>query len=279
MTHTFRLAQAPPFLPWRAFRWYAGRPNLLGLAPVIVYQMAKVGSSAVVSALRDARLPVFHVHRMSADHLQAMRDTRRALGWQVPPVPAHDRLGLRLRRDVIDRGRKAVIVTLVRDPIARNISSYFEHLDAIWGTPNAHESISMERLHRAFLERFTHSEALTWFEDELQAVTGLDVYQTPFPSCGYSLIQHENLKVLILKTESSDETKARVLTDVLGKRISVLQRVNETRSKSKALAHRDFIRTLPLGEAYIREMLDSRYCTHFYSPVERDRMRKRYEAR
>src|SRR4051794_39437103 len=123
-------------LPLRAQRWCARHRNCLSIVPIIVYQMAKVGSSAVAAGLGRARLPTFHVHRMDAGHLRRMREERRALGWSVPPVAPHDRLGLRLRQDLLERGGRAVIVTLVRDPIARNVSSYFEHLDFIWQRQN-----------------------------------------------------------------------------------------------------------------------------------------------
>lgn len=271
-----RLSPAPALVPWRLYRRYASRRNLLGVAPLIVYQMAKVGSSAIVAALRQARMPVFHVHRMDAAHLTALRETRRALGWDIPPTPPHDLLGLRLRRDVIEPGGPAAIVTLVRDPIARNLSSYFEHLDAIWRRPNAHEHVSMDQLIHGFSERFPHPEPLTWFEDELEKVTGFDVYQTLFPACGHLSLRLGNRSLLILKAELPDETKAEALTELTGTRIATVHRVNPTRIKPKGVVYRRFVESLRLSDAYLSTMLESRYCRHFYSPAERAAMWRRY---
>src|SRR5689334_3346689 len=111
-----RVFHAPAIIRSWLDRWHARRESP-ATVPVIVYQMAKVGSSAVVAALQQAGIPALHVHRMDADHLCSMRQARAFLGWQVPPVPAHDLLGLELRRDVIAPGHRADIITLVRDPI------------------------------------------------------------------------------------------------------------------------------------------------------------------
>ena len=112
-------------------RWIALHLRVPGIVPVIVYQMGKVGSVAVFAALERAGVPAFHVHRMNRDHVDRMRLRRRALGWAEIPVAPHDVLGLSLNERVIAKGRRAAIVTIVRDPIARNLSSYFEYLAAI----------------------------------------------------------------------------------------------------------------------------------------------------
>lgn len=250
----------------------------LGATPVIVYQMAKVGSSAVVAALQAARLPVFHVHRMDAGHLAAMREARRRLGWYIPPVPRHDRLGLRLRRDIFDRGREVAIVTLVRDPVARNLSSYFEHLDSIWHTRNAHESISAKALADGFGPRYTHAEPLTWFDDEMLPVTGIDVYQRPFPASGSLVISTGRIRLLILKSEMPDAAKGEALSAFIGRPNLTVTRVNATEDKSKGEAFRRFVSDVSLPDDYLRQMLESRYARHFYSDSERKGLWERYAS-
>lgn len=235
--------------------------------------MAKVGSSAIVEELTRHHLPVFHVHRMNPEHVTALREQRRRLGWEVGPIPPNDELGMRLNRDILQRGRTAKIVTIVREPIARNLSSYFEHLDAIWHTRDAHESIPIGDLCRGFLERFTHSEPLTWFDDELRPVTGVDVYAHPFPD--ERVIRTERIAVLILKAEDGNEAKSAALSDFLGVDI-VVRRSNETRSKSKGDAFLRFRQALRLSREYVEEMSGARYTRHFYSASERQQFARLY---
>ena len=252
-------------------RFLAAR-GVPGFIPIYVYQMAKVGSSAVYEALLERGLPAFHFHRMNREHLERMRARRAELGWAPRPLADGDVLGLKLYDKLVSRGHRAKIITLVRDPIARNLSSYFEHLDAIWNTRDAHASVSMEDLHRGFGERFPHDEALTWFDDELRAAFGIDVYKHPFPASGHQRIGD----LLILKTELDDATKAAAVAGFLGLRELSLKSVNVTEAKAKGDAYRRFRSTLRLDPAYVDRMLDARYTRHFYTDVEREAMRRKY---
>jgi hypothetical protein len=236
--------------------------------------MAKVGSSAIVDALERHHLPVFHVHKMSREHVMSLREERRRRGWELGPIPPHDELGMRLHRDVLQRGRRARVVTIVREPIARNLSSYFEHLDAIWCRKDAHESIPVEDLCRGFVERFPHSEPLSWFDDELLPVLGIDVYAHPFPD--EPIIRTERADLLILKSESSDEAKGAALARFFGIDGIVVRRMNETRSKSKGAAFARFRQSIRLRREYVDEMLNARYTRHFYSAAERERLASVY---
>jgi hypothetical protein len=238
--------------------------------------MAKVGSSAVVAALDEARIPVFHVHRMSAEHLDRMRRTRGSLGWLVPPIPAHDQLGLRLRELLINSGSRVSIVTMVRDPIARNLSSYFEHLDFIWQKIDAHDGVPMSALIEGFHSRFPHEEPLTWFDDEMLPVTGIDVYDSPFPESGHLTVRRDNLDLLILKSELADEVKAQVLSQFTGVPIRSVGSRNRTSEKTKGAVYRQFAREIRLDRAYVERMLGSRYARHFYTARELDELRARY---
>jgi hypothetical protein len=260
----------------RAGRFLALHANVPRLEPVIVYQMAKVGSSAIVDALERRRLPVFHVHRMNPEHLAHLREERRRLGWEVGPVLPHDELGTLLNRKVVQRGRRARVVTIVREPIARNFSSYFEHLDSIWHVKDAHRSIPLEELCRGFVERFLHTEPLTWFDDELLPVLGIDVYARPFPEEGHDVLRKERLDVLILKCESSDEAKSAALSRFLGIDGITVRRANETGSKEKGAAFQRFRQTIRLSPSYIEDMLGSRYSRHFYSEEERRKLASHY---
>ncbi|MEO8035797.1 MAG: putative capsular polysaccharide synthesis family protein [Acidobacteriota bacterium] len=248
----------------------------LGREPVIVYQMAKVGSSAVVDALNRSGLPVFHVHRMDSGHLDRMRRERDALGWLIPPMTPGDRMGLKLQERVVARRRPAKFVTLVRDPITRNLSSYFEHLDFIWRRKRAHATVPVEDLCSGFMERFPTTEPLTWFDDELLPVMGIDAYRHPFPGSGHLRIEREPFSVLILKSESADEVKRAALSRFLGVNVAALRRTNSTERKAKGEVYRQFLERLRLPVDYVESMLDARHTRHFYDAAERAAIRRRF---
>ncbi|MBV8519429.1 MAG: hypothetical protein JO197_18705 [Acidobacteria bacterium] len=238
--------------------------------------MAKVGSTAVLEALQRRRLRPYHVHRMNAEHIARMLAGRRAKGWYEAPLQPHDRYGPLLRESIIRRGKRVRVVTLVRDPIARNLSSYFEHLDAIWSTRDAHEKIAMDELCRGFFERYTHDEPLTWFDDELLPVLGIDVYQLPFPAEGHLVIRTPQCELLILKAELSDAQKSAALSRFFGMRGIDVRRANDTGTQSNGEAFRRFIEAIRLTPDYVDRMLDSRYTRHFYGDEERVALRRRW---
>lgn len=240
------------------------RGNVPGLTPVLVYQMAKVGSSAIYAALQRARLPVFHVHRLSAEHLDRVREERRALGWRVPPIHAHQRLGLDVFAKIVAKGRRARIVTLVRDPIARNLSGYFESIDEIWSVAGAYAVIPAEEMQRGFLERYTHDEPLTWFDDEFLPILGVDVYDHPFPAAGHTTIHTDRYDILILRSELPDDAKRSALSSFFGRNIPPLRRENTTGNKAKGAAYEQFRSTIRLPEEYVARMKSSKYYRHFY---------------
>lgn len=82
--------------------------------PILIYQMGKVASRTIYkSLLYTPGMQVFHVHRIGKD--------------------VHPNLYERVARF----GHPAKIITLVREPISRNISDFFQHLDQYCGTKNA----------------------------------------------------------------------------------------------------------------------------------------------
>ena len=197
-----------------------------------------------------------------------MREMRRELGWHVPPIPAHDQLGLRLKETLIDSRSRLAIVTMVRDPIARNFSSYFEHLDAIWGVADAHDHVPMKSLIEGFHSRFPHDEPLTWFDDEMLPVTGIDVYRYPFPPSGHLIVKMNNLDLLILKNELDGVLKAQALSVLMSAPVRPVMSVNRTSEKEKGAVYQRFARDVPLSRDYLERMLGSRYARHFYTERE-----------
>ncbi|MEE2719514.1 MAG: hypothetical protein VX727_07000, partial [Planctomycetota bacterium] len=140
---------------------------------VLLHQMGKVGSSSVRDTLRGMDgIAVFQTHWCNDGNLahraRIVHEDRRISNRYGD----RDHFGSMLRRRIIETGHASKMITMVRDPIARNVSSYFQHLDEIWGVRRAHERIELDELLRGFHEVFEHDEPLTWFETEVRGVFG-----------------------------------------------------------------------------------------------------------
>ena len=91
-----------------------------------------------------------------------------------------DHFGAMLYRRVIDPRLASRVVTMVRDPVARNVSSYVQHWDEIRGVRRAHERVPMPQLLRKFHDVFEHDEPLIWFDTVIREEFGVDVFASSF---------------------------------------------------------------------------------------------------
>ncbi|HVF66271.1 MAG TPA: putative capsular polysaccharide synthesis family protein [Pyrinomonadaceae bacterium] len=246
--------------------------------PVLIYQMAKVGSSTVTWALKEFDgLNVFQVHLLNPDNIRRLRDRLRKRGLAARFRTDMDILGRALYDGLIRPGLKAKVITLVREPIGRNCSFYFQNLDVLWQTADAHEGVDVSRLAGEYLERFDHRGGLRWFDSEFKPVLGVDIYEHPFPhDKGHARITTDLYDILVLRTDLDDESKRKCVEEFLGVEGLSLRPRNVGSQKPYAATYRDFLDALRLPESYVDEMLDSKYTRHFFTPDERATLRAKW---
>ncbi|HEX6182567.1 MAG TPA: putative capsular polysaccharide synthesis family protein [Pyrinomonadaceae bacterium] len=258
-----------------AIRQAVGGPT----PPVLVYTAPKVASTAVTVALQAAGQSVFHVHMISAAGIRGLREAmrRRGLARMKWDALGLEDIGHALASELIEPRHRARIVSLVRDPVARNISFYFETLDVLWQTERAHEHVRLERLLAEFHERFQHERGIDWFDNELKPVLGLDVYEHPFPhDKGYQRIDAGPYEVLIMRHDLDDRLKEKCLAELVGVPVVTLTPKNVSAQKPYAEMYREFLRRVEPPEDYVDRLLGSKYARHFYGPDELARFRAKW---
>lgn len=235
---------------------------------VLVYQMMKVGSSTITSALRAfGGLSVFQVHLMNADNINRWRAAMRR--FPLARFQTGIDTGTLLYKGLIESGLELKIIALVRDPIARNCSFYFHNLDILLQTEDAHDNVEMSRLLGEFQNKFDHRGCLNWFDREFKAVLGVDVYEHDFPhDAGHTRISTERYDILVMRTDLDDASKKKRIEEFLGIDGLSLVPKNVASRKPYAATYRKFLDALELPESYVNEMLDSKYTRHFFSPDE-----------
>lgn len=225
--------------------------------PILVYQMGKVGSRSIIESLRKVpSLDVFHVHRIGID---------------IHPNLYHR---------VIAGKERVKIISMVRDPITRNISSYFHLLDNHFKTRDAHTRYSMEEITRYFFEyiKTDVEDAIGWFDTEFKVVTGVDIYQYDFPrDRKWATIEADPFEVLILRVDLEDEKKAEIIADFLHIETLELARSNIGDSRSNGAEYKNFVNTIKLPDYYLDRNLDSSFTRHFYSAEEIQAMHERWK--
>lgn len=256
------------------------------LSPIIVFQMGKVGSMTVVKSLRkwfhENRLftPIHHVH------LLANLDEERKIILKERKDPSegleHLLTASSIRKIIEERiDREWNIISLTRDPVARNISFFFQTIkDYIpeWEDLVNGENIDLDELQEIFLSiKSIHAFPETWFDKQLKEVTGFDIYSEPFPaSLGYKIYKPtKRFNILVMRVEDMNKILRKAMSEFVG--IENADMVNDNVSGEK-LYHELYtkFKKLPLPRNYIDQIYSSKYVKHFYTADEIDRFRNKW---
>jgi len=198
------------------------------------------------------------------------------------------RLGLRMREKFyseriynayVKPGHRLRVITLVREPVANNISMFFEVLDHYTGTSAIESSLDIDEMIEVFLSRYMHRRPLTWLDTELKRMLGIDVFRHPFPQDqGFATLHADNVDLLVLKLELDDESKARAIADFLGLDSLELVRSNVSSKRDHASKYEEFKRRIRVPDSLLDLMYESKYAKFFYSADELSRYRARWRG-
>src|ERR1043165_150467 len=287
----------------RSYRKHVESALRKPLPPVLVYQMAKVASRGIADALQNRRaLKLLHFHFCDPENSTYMHRQLFGAPGLPPPVPPDpvpmtplnrrwqrflelqqrgpsfsEHLAHTIYERLIKPRHKAMVITLVREPIGRNISSYFHHLNIIWRQRDAHANVPFERLVEGFLSDPFNAVPLDWFDREFKRTLGIDIYEHPFPrEQGFMRFSTGPYEVLVMRHDLDDRQKERCVQELLGVEDVAISRVNTAAEKPYAEVYRRFVETVRLPESFISELLDSKYTRYFYTSEEIERLRAKW---
>jgi hypothetical protein len=257
--------------------------------PVIVYQMGKVGSSTIQRSLKALNLdvPIFHVHYLSKSRVEELEKERQKY-FRTEKFGLLKRPWMYqfLREELIKRfdGKKWKILSLTRDPVARNISAFFENLefkqiseqtefevksDYYNIDPIIIKSDDLEKLAILFFDRFKHDSPLDFFDRELKSVFGIDVYSSDFPKTkGYKIYSGEKADAVIIKLEYLNQCVQLAFKEFLNLENFTLINTNIGNQKDYAAFYSQFKDFIIFPNHYLNKMYQSKYMQHFYSDEE-----------
>lgn len=249
--------------------------------PVIVYQMGKVGSTTVCNSLQKAlkNVEVYQVHTLTRDGIKRAENMYKNNSHRNRNIYEHLLESQYLRKQLdkgLERKNKWKVVTLVRDPIAKIISSFFQALESRLGYDykTKSEILKVEDIVEELIERFFkkingYEKILTWFDRELEPVFGIDVYSREFPkSKGYKIYETEYVDLLVVRLENFNECLRDAFKEFLDLNEFNLVAENVGSKKSYRDIYQAFLDSIVLPENYIDKMYNSKYVHHFYNQEE-----------
>ncbi|NDJ77730.1 MAG: hypothetical protein GYB65_15870 [Chloroflexi bacterium] len=238
---------------------------------VVVYQVGKVGSTSVTHSLHQADFSVYQVHEISPARLQQMQDLV-AEGYPATDYVARKVDEGRWVYNQLQRGRRDLLfLSLVRDPVAIAVSSFFNNPEITLESDRWLEEYSVDELIDQF---FAHDYATStwftsWFDRELKPGLGIDVYAHPFdPVRGYTRIQQDNADLMIIKLEADDALKERAIAELTGLAQFRLARQHVRAETEAGHVYRAFKDRLRLPDDILDIHYQTRWATHFYTEDE-----------
>lgn len=260
--------------------------------------MGKVGSQTVYVSLKalDLPNPIYHLHFLSRTRLavvqQDIERLRRKktgssfvnrLRGQV--VHHHYLTSMAVRRRLAAKNDEQIIlISLIRDPIARRVSGFFEtmwmfHPELIDNEGNINCPEARSGLIALLSTEAEQVDKADWFKKELQSVFDIDAYAYPFiQDAGYGVIEQGGIKLLLLTLEQLAENTG-VLRRFLDYKGEVrLISSNRASSKRSGDAYAQILETLKLPTDVSDKFYNLQLARHFYDVSTRERFKERWSS-
>ena len=184
---------------------------------------------------------------------------------------------MRVKKEM--KGKK--IVTMVREPIAVDLSTIFQ-----WVEQGILDRYLAEQWKREipFLKILSElmvkiqDRLFDWFNEELKVLSGVDIFTYPFDKeKGYAVISENGVDILILKAEKLSQMEE-VLRDFIGN--SQIKLVNENVGSNKEYAHlyKEVKEKIELPREYIEHYYKNNpYVDYFYTEQEKALFRSKWD--
>ncbi|MBK6775617.1 MAG: hypothetical protein IPG74_07120 [Flavobacteriales bacterium] len=240
----------------------------------LIYTLGKVGSSTLYATLKKKLpgVPVHHVHYLS----------EKFLGDLLPKSDVYFRkhigLGRRILADLDKHKDKRIkIITLVREPVARDVSALFQTWRGRFGDVPFDSKSNTELIAHLKERKFQHT--LTWFDEEFKEWTGVDIYSLPFDMHqGYSIHHTERFDILVVKLEQLNECFASAMHEFIGLDLSRLELANIGEEKLSREKYKSLAAENPFHARRTGPRLRLQYMRHFFSDEEIATARERWSS-
>jgi len=254
---------------------------------VFLYTMGKVGSKSIEKSFREIDVPHIHKHCFNfyRDFLKKMFGKYRSARYYYNRRWFKRTLGkyIGFAHLISVRTRKRTkVITLVREPISRNISMYMQDFqipvfEVASYTGNVKtDKLRLENFIADFKDNFNHTYGIKWFDEEFKRRLKIDIYLYPFDKeKGYTIINTKKYEILVMQLERLDDSYS-IIGDFVGESSFSIVNENTATSKWYYPIYKEFRRKLSFDDEYIRNMYESKFVKHFYSETDINKFREIY---
>lgn len=244
--------------------------------PILVFTMAKVGSLSVYNSIKNqSDIPCFHIHSLSEE--EALRTIE--ICQEKGVYPGSRSPAFMLHKHLLRKQETYKVISLFRNPIARNLSAFFEAFEIHMGVPAHLFKGSLQDVETAFHEKLDHSYCKDWFDNHLKPGTGVEVYEHAFAKeKGHAILEGNETEVLLLKSSLDDVLKSKLVGDFCDIKDFSIKNVNVTNTKKGATLYGEFKSYIRFSKSYLEDQLESKYMNHFFTKEEKEALYKKWSV-
>jgi len=238
--------------------------------PVIILTPGKVGSSSIYYTLKKViNNKIFHIHNISKSGIKRSQISH--MNSDRKSLPLHlivsDLLSKKLKKynGVIN------VITVVREPISREISSYFQNTEFYRNSVESknlevNKVKSLEILNNIFKDNICLNLE-DWLNDEILANFGVDVFSQSFDNeKGYIILNKGQYRILLLKMETMNQVFSNAIQEFLTLEKGVpLKNSNIGFNKHYAKQYKEIKNEFKISKTVLSLIINSKYFNQFYN--------------
>ena len=242
--------------------------------PIIVHTMGRVGSSTVAFACDELDgYETYHTHFLNQQSIDDLLRRAERRGRKIAPNISRSLVVL---NDILPKTDEVKMITLVRDPVARNLSGCFANF--LTKKPRSEGALLTRQEVQDQFDQFYHDRPLWWFDRELKEALEIDLLAHPFSKEDqFQRLKFGQIDLLAMQAELDDEIKLRVLQEFLGTNKLGLKRRNVHAKKDDRYGQ--FLQYAPVTSDYMDKFYDQPYVNHFYTTEAIAEFRKKWSSR
>lgn len=229
---------------------------------VLLYQPGKVGSGTLLQSMQSTNIPAVHIHhlrhRYTIERLNVEYREEVNVGWNETISY------MRKRKTPLK------IIVNVREPLGRMLSWFMQRFGSNDYTVWYDDRLRFKNnVYTCMEKELKYDYEFTWwFDEELKAMTGIDVYQYPFDKKrGYTRIKKDGIEILLLKMEQMSENQD-VIGDFIGRQEFKLINSNVGEEKAYRYIYEQIKNEIKLPAEIIKSQYSNERFRHFYTEEE-----------
>ena len=152
---------------------------------------------------------------------------------------------------------------MVREPIGRNISAFFQNFERDTKIPFEKNKYSTQEIKSFFLNNFPHFESVRWFDNVFKKELGVDIYNFKFPDQKWNIIETVRVDILIYQYDIPDSLKCQLVKKFLSLKNFDLKNENLSNEKDYSWEYKNLKNTC-FEKDFLEPLLNSKYVNQFY---------------